>query len=80
MHTNEYDEDYEEEQAIEFRAILDEEDKLLHHSSCTRSAPSIARTSLPSIDNTFRINRILQCREDSNSRGVRSKTPTSAQP
>ncbi|KAF3516352.1 hypothetical protein DY000_02060043 [Brassica cretica] len=50
MHTNEYDEDYEEEQAIEYRAILDEEDKLLHHSSCTRTAPSIDRTSLPSID------------------------------
>ncbi|KAF3591771.1 hypothetical protein DY000_02020963 [Brassica cretica] len=33
MHTEEYDEDYEEERAIEQRATLDEEDKLLHHSS-----------------------------------------------
>lgn len=33
MHTEEYDEDYEEERAIEQRAILDEEDRFLHHSS-----------------------------------------------
>ena len=33
MHTEEYDEDYEEERAIEQRATLDEEDRLLHHSS-----------------------------------------------
>ena len=33
LHTEEYDEDYEEELAIEYRAILDEEDRLLHHSS-----------------------------------------------
>uniref|UniRef100_A0A0D2ZUF9 Aspartic peptidase DDI1-type domain-containing protein n=1 Tax=Brassica oleracea var. oleracea TaxID=109376 RepID=A0A0D2ZUF9_BRAOL len=50
MHTDEYDEDYEEERAIEYRAILDEEDKLLHHSSWKRTAPSIDRTSWPSID------------------------------
>ncbi|KAF2538035.1 hypothetical protein F2Q68_00021133 [Brassica cretica] len=50
MHTDEYDEDYEEERAIEYRAILDEEDKLLHNSSWKRTAPSINRTSLPSID------------------------------
>ncbi|KAF3513350.1 hypothetical protein F2Q69_00005965 [Brassica cretica] len=50
MHTEEYDEDYEEEQATEYRAILDEEDKLLHHSSGKRNAPSIDMTSWPSID------------------------------
>ncbi|KAF3549913.1 hypothetical protein DY000_02007657 [Brassica cretica] len=50
MHTDEYDEDYEEEQATEYRAILDEEDKLLHHSSWKRNAPSIDMTSWPSID------------------------------
>ncbi|KAF3584820.1 hypothetical protein F2Q69_00029069 [Brassica cretica] len=32
MHREEYDEEYEEELATEYRAILDEEDKLLHHS------------------------------------------------
>ena len=52
MHTEEYDEDYEEERAIEYRAILDEEDRLLHHSSLKRNAPSIDRTVLPSIDRT----------------------------
>ncbi|KAF2612630.1 hypothetical protein F2Q70_00011356 [Brassica cretica] len=36
--------------------------------------------SWTSIDNTYGVNRILQCREDHDSRGVRSKTPTSAQP
>ncbi|KAF2582430.1 hypothetical protein F2Q68_00004547 [Brassica cretica] len=50
MHTEEYDEDYEEEQATEYRANLDEEDKLLHHSSWKRNAPSIDMTSWPSID------------------------------
>ncbi|KAF3590112.1 hypothetical protein F2Q69_00027326 [Brassica cretica] len=34
----------------EYRAILDEEDKLLHHSSWKRNAPSIDMTSWPSID------------------------------
>ena len=48
--TDEYDEDFEEERAIEYRAILDEEDKLLHHSSWKRNAKSIDRTSFPSID------------------------------
>ena len=33
QHAEEYDEDYKEERATEYRAILDEEDKLLHHSS-----------------------------------------------
>ncbi|KAF2558217.1 hypothetical protein F2Q68_00017523 [Brassica cretica] len=50
MHTDEYDEDFEEERAIEYIAILDEEDKLLHHSSWKRNAPSLNMTSLPSID------------------------------
>ncbi|KAF3568074.1 hypothetical protein DY000_02014855 [Brassica cretica] len=45
MHTEEYDEDYEEERAIEYRAILDEEDRLLHHSSWKRNAPSIDRST-----------------------------------
>ncbi|KAF3609707.1 hypothetical protein DY000_02049127 [Brassica cretica] len=51
MHTEKYDEDYEEEQNIKYRAILDEEDRLLHHSSWKRNAPSIDRTVSPSIDN-----------------------------
>ncbi|KAF3549734.1 hypothetical protein DY000_02006385 [Brassica cretica] len=50
MHTDEYDEDFEEERAIEYRVILDEEDKLLHHSSWKRNAPSFDMTSFPSID------------------------------
>ncbi|KAF3583190.1 hypothetical protein F2Q69_00029499 [Brassica cretica] len=50
IHTNTYDEDNEEERAIEYRAIFDEEDKLLHHSSWKRNAPSIDMTSWPSID------------------------------
>ncbi|KAF2532222.1 hypothetical protein F2Q70_00029407 [Brassica cretica] len=50
MHTEEYDEDYEEERATEYKAILDEEDKLLHHSSWKKNAPSIDSTSSPSID------------------------------
>ncbi|KAF3514201.1 hypothetical protein F2Q69_00006648 [Brassica cretica] len=39
MHTKEYDEDYEEERAIEQRANLDEEDRLLHHSSWKKKSP-----------------------------------------
>ncbi|KAF2546545.1 hypothetical protein F2Q70_00022608 [Brassica cretica] len=50
MHTEEYDEDYEEERAIEHRAILDEEDRLLHHSSWKKKAPSIDRNVSTSID------------------------------
>ncbi|KAF2532224.1 hypothetical protein F2Q70_00029405 [Brassica cretica] len=50
MHTEEYDEDYKEERATEYKAILDEEDKLLHHSSWKKNAPSIDSTSSPSID------------------------------
>ncbi|KAF3568146.1 hypothetical protein DY000_02015495 [Brassica cretica] len=41
MHTEEYDEDYEDERATEYKAILEEEDTLLHHSSWKRNAPSI---------------------------------------
>ncbi|KAF2587664.1 hypothetical protein F2Q70_00037325 [Brassica cretica] len=47
---DEYDEDFEEERAIEYKVILDEEDKPLHHSSWNRNAPSFDMTSLPSID------------------------------
>ncbi|KAF2616534.1 hypothetical protein F2Q68_00039819 [Brassica cretica] len=50
MHTEEYDEDYEEERAIEQRAILDEEDTLLHHSSWKKKLPSIDRYGSTSID------------------------------
>ncbi|KAF3576577.1 hypothetical protein DY000_02030986 [Brassica cretica] len=50
LHTKEYEEDYEEERAIEYMAILDEEDRLLHHSSWKRNAPSIDRTVSTSID------------------------------
>ncbi|KAF2578681.1 hypothetical protein F2Q68_00004525 [Brassica cretica] len=47
---NEYDEDYEEERATEYRVILDGEEKLLHNSSWKRNAPSIDMTRSPSID------------------------------
>ena len=50
QHTEEYDEDYEEERAIEYIAILDEEDILLHHSSWKRNMLSIDITFSPSID------------------------------
>ncbi|KAF3601035.1 hypothetical protein F2Q69_00036600 [Brassica cretica] len=50
IHTEEYDEDYEEEQAADYRAILDEEDKILHHSSWKKNAPSIDGTISTSID------------------------------
>ncbi|KAF3576243.1 hypothetical protein DY000_02031192 [Brassica cretica] len=33
MHTEEYDEDFEKERAIEYKAALEEENRLLHHSS-----------------------------------------------
>ncbi|KAF2586005.1 hypothetical protein F2Q70_00035988 [Brassica cretica] len=46
-HTKEYDADYEEERATEYKAILDEEDTLLHHSSWKRNAPSIDVWSSP---------------------------------
>ena len=50
MHTQEYDEDYKEERAIQQRAILDEEDRLLHHSSWKKKSPSIDRNVSTSID------------------------------
>ncbi|KAF2578553.1 hypothetical protein F2Q68_00006020 [Brassica cretica] len=50
MHTEEYDEDYEEERDIEQRATLDEEDRLLHHSPWKKKSPSIDRYSSTSID------------------------------
>ncbi|KAF3552053.1 hypothetical protein DY000_02007521 [Brassica cretica] len=50
MHTEEYDEDYEDERATEYKAILDEEDTLLHHSSWEKNAPSVDITGSPSID------------------------------
>ncbi|KAF2571871.1 hypothetical protein F2Q70_00002806 [Brassica cretica] len=40
----------------------------------------IDKSTRASIDNAYGVNRVLQCREDSNSREVRNKTPTSAQP
>ena len=49
MHTKEYDKDYKE-RAVEYKAILDEEDKLLHHSSWKKNAPSIDGTISTSID------------------------------
>ncbi|KAF3593363.1 hypothetical protein DY000_02020585 [Brassica cretica] len=50
-------------------------------TSVDRSHPKpIDILSWTSIDNTYGVNRILQCREDHDSQGVRSKTSTSAQP
>ncbi|KAF3608388.1 hypothetical protein DY000_02048624 [Brassica cretica] len=48
MHTEEYDVDYEDERATEYKAILHEEDTLLHHSSWKRNAPSIDIPGSPS--------------------------------
>ncbi|KAG5393253.1 hypothetical protein IGI04_023216 [Brassica rapa subsp. trilocularis] len=50
LHTEEYDEDYEKERAINYRAILAEEDKLLHHSSWKWNTTSIDKTVPISID------------------------------
>ncbi|KAF3607730.1 hypothetical protein DY000_02048858 [Brassica cretica] len=50
MHTEEYDEYYEEERAIEQRATLDEEDRLLHHSFWKNKSPSIDKYDSTSID------------------------------
>ncbi|KAF3507089.1 hypothetical protein F2Q69_00006937 [Brassica cretica] len=50
MHTEEYDEYYEDERAIEKRATLDEEDRLLHHSSWKNKLPSIDRYGSTWID------------------------------
>ncbi|KAG5397385.1 hypothetical protein IGI04_019199 [Brassica rapa subsp. trilocularis] len=49
-HEELYDEDYEDEQATEYKAIFYEEDTLLHHSSWKRNAPSIDIPGSPSID------------------------------
>ncbi|KAF2618138.1 hypothetical protein F2Q68_00038560 [Brassica cretica] len=50
MHIEAYDEDYEEERAIEKRAHIAEEDRLLHHSSWKRKSPSIDGYGSTSID------------------------------
>ncbi|KAF3589856.1 hypothetical protein F2Q69_00029992 [Brassica cretica] len=50
MYIEEYDEDYEDERVTEYKAILDEENTLLHHSSWKRNAPSIDIPGSPSID------------------------------
>ncbi|KAF3585043.1 hypothetical protein F2Q69_00030312 [Brassica cretica] len=50
LHTEEYDEDYEGKQAIEYKAILAEEDRLLRYSSRKRNATSIDKTVPISID------------------------------
>ncbi|KAF2617898.1 hypothetical protein F2Q68_00040135 [Brassica cretica] len=50
LHTEEYDEDYEEERATEYRGICAEEDRLFHHSYGIRNATSIDRTIPTSID------------------------------
>ncbi|KAF3557281.1 hypothetical protein F2Q69_00012623 [Brassica cretica] len=47
-----------------------------HEHRSTYTSPN----SRASIDDAYGVSRILQCREDSNSRGVHSKTPMSAQP
>ncbi|KAF3540048.1 hypothetical protein F2Q69_00021731 [Brassica cretica] len=50
LQTEEYDEVYEEERAIEYIAIISDEDRLLHHSSWKRNATSIDRCFPTSID------------------------------
>ena len=50
MHTEEYDEDYEEERARKQSAILDKEDRLLHHSSWKKKSPSIDRNRSTLLD------------------------------
>ncbi|KAF2600762.1 hypothetical protein F2Q68_00009786 [Brassica cretica] len=50
MHMEEYDKEYEEERAIEQRAILDEEDRHLHHSCWKKKLPSIDRNRSTSLD------------------------------
>ncbi|KAF3486555.1 hypothetical protein F2Q69_00053109 [Brassica cretica] len=53
LHTEEYDEDYEEERATEYRSIRAEEDRLLHYSYGIRNATSIDRTIPTSIDTHY---------------------------
>ncbi|KAF3611058.1 hypothetical protein DY000_02049540 [Brassica cretica] len=50
LQNEEYAEDYEEKRVTEYKAILDEENTLLHHSSGKRNAPLIDITSSLSID------------------------------
>ncbi|KAF3497806.1 hypothetical protein DY000_02053746 [Brassica cretica] len=50
LHTEDNDNDYEEEQAIEYRVILAEEDRLLHYYSWKRNGTSIDKTVPTSID------------------------------
>ncbi|KAF3598433.1 hypothetical protein F2Q69_00035337 [Brassica cretica] len=50
QHLDEYDEDYEEERATEYRSIHTEEDRLLHHSYGMRNATLIDETIPTSID------------------------------
>ncbi|KAF3502345.1 hypothetical protein F2Q69_00043132 [Brassica cretica] len=63
-HTEEYDEDYEEEQAIEQRVILDEEDRLFHHSSWKKKSPSIDMNGSTSIDTQLHQPNRLQASTD----------------
>ncbi|KAF3602043.1 hypothetical protein F2Q69_00035336 [Brassica cretica] len=50
LHTDAYDEDYEEEQAIKYQGIRAEEDRLIYHSYGIRNTTSIDRTITTSID------------------------------
>ncbi|KAF2601645.1 hypothetical protein F2Q70_00026044 [Brassica cretica] len=65
----------------EFRRItlvsIDARSRKLIDERQSKPIDSFSRTS---IDDTYGVDRILQCRKDYDSRGVRSKTPTSAQP
>ncbi|KAF3535504.1 hypothetical protein F2Q69_00023239 [Brassica cretica] len=63
--------DFEEESSTSFG-----------RSHWCRSTPEFEHRSTDFNPNrsTYGVNRILHCREDSDSQGVRSKTPTSAQP
>ncbi|KAF3585690.1 hypothetical protein F2Q69_00027887 [Brassica cretica] len=64
MHTEECDEDYEEERAIEKRATLDEEDRLLHHSFWKEKSPLIDRNGSTSIDTQLHQPNRLQASTD----------------
>ncbi|KAF3585229.1 hypothetical protein F2Q69_00029339 [Brassica cretica] len=65
----------------EFRRIaLVSIDARLRTSIDVSQSKSIDRISRVSTEDTNGVNRILQCREDPDSRGVRSETPTSALP
>ncbi|KAF3528612.1 hypothetical protein DY000_02039746 [Brassica cretica] len=65
----------------EFRRIALVSINAGHRTSIDRlQSKSIDRLSSASINDTYGFDHILQFREDPDSRGVRSKTPTSAQP